>query len=75
MQTVTHRSCARSLRRAACAALLVIALGSFAVPATAVSTMGPADGVWLIDDTGAAVQIFDCSGLSLRPGHLAGESA
>ena len=63
MQTLTHRSCARSLRRAACAALLVIALGSFAVPATAVSTMGPADGVWLIDGTGAAVQIFDCSGL------------
>ena len=63
MQTLTHRSCARSLRRAACAALLVIALGSFAVPATAVSTMGPADGVWFIDGTGAAVQIFDCSGL------------
>jgi len=25
--------------------------------------MGPADGVWLIDGTGAAVQIFDCNGL------------
>jgi len=40
VQTLTHRSCARSLHRAACDALLVIALGSFAVPATAVSTMG-----------------------------------
>ena len=63
MQTLTRRSCVRSLRRAACAALLVIALWSFAVPATAVSTMGPADGAWFIDATGAAVQIFDCSGL------------
>ena len=62
MQTLTHRSCARSLRRAACAALLVIALSSFAVPGAAVSAMVP-DGAWFIDGTGAAVQIFDCSGL------------
>jgi hypothetical protein len=25
--------------------------------------MRPADGAWFIDDTGVAVQIFDCSGL------------
>jgi uncharacterized protein (DUF2147 family) len=43
--------------------LLVIALTSFAVPGTAVSAMVSADGAWLIDGTGAAVQIFDCSGL------------
>jgi uncharacterized protein (DUF2147 family) len=42
--------------------LLVIALSFFAVPGTAVSAMVSADGVWLIDGTGAAVQIFDCSG-------------
>jgi uncharacterized protein (DUF2147 family) len=63
MQTLTHRSRARSLRRAACAALLAIALTSFAVPGTAVPAIVSADGVWLIDGTGAAVQIFDCSGL------------
>ena len=62
MQTLAHHSCARSLRRAACAALLVIALSSFAVPGTAVSAIVP-EGAWFIDGTGAAVQIFDCSGL------------
>ena len=62
MQTLAHRSSARPLRRAACAALLVIALTSFAVPGTAVSAMRPADGTWFIDGTGVAVQIFDCSG-------------
>ena len=61
MQTLAHRSCARSLRRAACAALLVIALSSFAVPGAAVSAIVP-EGAWFIDGTGAAVQIFDCSG-------------
>jgi uncharacterized protein (DUF2147 family) len=25
--------------------------------------MGPADGAWFIDGTGAAIQIFDCGGL------------
>ena len=60
MQTLAHRSCARSLRRAACAALLVIALSSFAVPGTAVSAIVP-EGAWFIDGA-AAVQIFDCSG-------------
>jgi hypothetical protein len=74
MQTLAHRSCARSLRRAACAALLVIALGSFAVPVTAVSTMGPADGVWLIDGTGARPNLR-LQRPALRPDHLAGESA
>jgi uncharacterized protein (DUF2147 family) len=34
----------------------------FAVPGAAVSAMVP-DGAWRIDGTGAAVQIFDCSGL------------
>ena len=60
MQTLTQRSCARSLRRAACAALLVIALSSFAVPGAAVSAIVP-EGAWFIDGA-AAVQIFDCSG-------------
>ena len=60
MQTFAHGSCARSLRRAACAALLVIALSSFAVPGTAVSAIVP-EGTWFIDGA-AAVQIFDCSG-------------
>jgi uncharacterized protein (DUF2147 family) len=60
VQTLPDRPCARSLRRAA---LLVIALTSFTVPSTAVSTMVPADGAWFIGGTGAAVQIFDCSGL------------
>jgi uncharacterized protein (DUF2147 family) len=63
VQTLTHCSCARSLRRAACAALLAIALTSFAVPSTAVSAIVSADGVWLIEGTGAAIQIFDCGGL------------
>jgi hypothetical protein len=44
MQTLAHRSSARALRRAACAALLVIALTSFAVSGTAVSARRPADG-------------------------------
>src|SRR6201990_2744421 len=61
MQTLAHRPCARSLGRAACAALLVIALSSFAVPGAAVSAIVP-EGAWFIDGTGAAVQIFDCSG-------------
>jgi hypothetical protein len=41
--------------------LLVITLSSFAIPGTAVSAM-VTDGAWLIDGTGGAVQIFDCSG-------------
>jgi uncharacterized protein (DUF2147 family) len=61
MQTLAHRSCARSLGRAACAALLVVALSSFAVPGAAVSAIVP-EGAWSIDGA-AAVQIFDCSGL------------
>jgi uncharacterized protein (DUF2147 family) len=60
VQTLTQRYCARSLRRAACAALLVIALSSFAVPGAAVSAIVP-EGAWFIDGA-AAVQIFDCSG-------------
>jgi hypothetical protein len=54
--------CTGWLRRATRAALLVIALSSFAVPGAAVSAIVP-DGAWLIHGTGAAVQIFDCSGL------------
>jgi len=41
--------------------VLVIALSSVAVPGTAVSTEVP-DGAWFIDGSGAAIQIFDCSG-------------
>jgi len=54
--------CADWLRRAARAALLVIALSSFAAPSTAVSAVVP-DGAWFIDGTGGAVQIFDCGNL------------
>jgi hypothetical protein len=50
----------RARRRATCAALLVIALSSFAVPSAAVSAIVP-EGAWFIDGV-AAVQIFDCSG-------------
>ena len=60
MQTLAHGSCARSLRRAAFAALLVIALSVFTFPGTAVSALVP-QGAWFIDGA-AAVQIFDCSG-------------
>ena len=63
MQTFAHRCCARSLRQAARAALMVFTLSSFAVPGAAVLAVVPSDGVWFIDGTGAAVQIFDCSGL------------
>jgi uncharacterized protein (DUF2147 family) len=54
--------CADRLLRAARAALLVIALSSFGIPGAAVSAI-VTDGAWLIDGTGGAVQIFDCSGL------------
>jgi uncharacterized protein (DUF2147 family) len=63
VQTPAPVLCPNRLCRAARAALLVIALTSFAVLGTAVSAMGPADGAWFIDGTGVAVQIFDCSGL------------
>jgi uncharacterized protein (DUF2147 family) len=63
MQTLAHSSSARLLRRAACVALLVIALTSFVAPGTAVSAMRPADAAWFIDGTGAAIEIFECSGL------------
>jgi hypothetical protein len=33
------------------------------------------DGAWFLDGTGGAVQIFDCSGLLLRPDHLAVDGA
>jgi hypothetical protein len=56
VQTLVSLRCADWLRRAARATLLVIALSFFAVPGTAVSAMVSADGVWLIDGTGAAVQ-------------------
>jgi len=48
--------------RAARAASLVVALSLLAVPGTAVSADVP-DSAWFIDGTGAAIQIFDCSGL------------
>ena len=62
MQTPAPVRCTDWLRRAGGAASLVIALSSFAFPGTAASAMVP-DGAWLIDGTGGAVQIFDCSGL------------
>jgi uncharacterized protein (DUF2147 family) len=62
VQTPASLRCADWLRRAACAASLVIALSSFAVPGTAASAM-VSDGAWFIDGTGGAVQIFDCDGL------------
>ena len=62
MQTLASDRCADWLRRAARAALLVIGVSSFTVPGIGVSATLPVDGAWLIDGTGAAVQIFDCSG-------------
>ena len=62
MQTLASDRCANWLRRAARAALLVIGLSFFTVPGTGVSAAVPADGAWMVDGTGAAVQIFDCSG-------------
>jgi hypothetical protein len=61
VKTPASVRCADWLRRAACAASLVVALSSFAVPGTAVSAEVP-DGAWFIDGSGAAIQIFDCSG-------------
>jgi uncharacterized protein (DUF2147 family) len=63
VQTLASARCADWLRRTSRAALLVIALTSFAAPGTAVSGSLSADGAWFIDGTGVAVQIFDCSGL------------
>jgi Uncharacterized protein conserved in bacteria (DUF2147) len=62
VQTLASDRCANWLRRAAHAALLVIGLSFFTVPGTGVSAAVPADGAWMVDGTGAAVQIFDCSG-------------
>jgi uncharacterized protein (DUF2147 family) len=62
LQTSASIRCVDWLCRAARATVLVVALSSFAAPGTAVSATVPAEGVWLIDGTGAAVQIFDCSG-------------
>jgi uncharacterized protein (DUF2147 family) len=61
VQTRAPVRCADWLCRTASAALLVIALSFFAVPGTAVSVEVP-DGAWFIDGSGAAIQIFDCSG-------------
>ena len=60
MPTLASDRCADWLRRAARAALLVIGLSSFTVPSIGVSATLPVGGAWLIDGTGAAVQIFDC---------------
>jgi uncharacterized protein (DUF2147 family) len=62
VQTLASDHCADWLRRAARAALLVIGLSSFTVPGVGVSATVPAAGAWLIDGTGAAVEIFDCNG-------------
>jgi hypothetical protein len=50
------------LSRTARDASLGIALSCIAVSGATVSAIVP-DGAWLIDGTGAGVQIFDCSGL------------
>jgi uncharacterized protein (DUF2147 family) len=55
--------CADRLRRAAGAALLVIAATFVAVPGTAASGTLPDAGAWFVDGTGAALRIFNCSGL------------
>ena len=62
MQKLASFSCVDWLRRAARAASLVAALSVLGVPGTAVSADVP-DSAWFIDGTGAAIQIFDCSGL------------
>ncbi len=63
MRKSTSLGCADRLRRAAGAALLVIAATFFAVPGTAASATLPDAGAWFVDGTGAALQIFNCSGL------------
>ena len=62
MQTLASFSCVDWLRGTARAASLVAALSVLGVPGTAVSADVP-DSAWFIDGTGAAIQIFDCSGL------------
>ena len=61
MQTPASVHCADWLRRAARTASLVVVLSSFAVSGTAVPAEVP-DSAWFIDGTGAAIEIFDCSG-------------
>jgi hypothetical protein len=63
VQTSASVGCAERLRRAAGAALLVIAATFFAGTGTAVSATAPDAGAWFVDGTGAALQIFNCSGL------------
>ena len=74
MQTIAHRSCARSLRRAACAALLVIALSSFTVPGTAVSAIVPRRGV-VYRRHGGGRPNLRLQRPALRPDHLAADGA
>jgi len=62
VQTLASFSCVDWLLRAARAASLVVALSLLAIPGTAVSA-DVLDSAWFIDGTGAAIQIFDCSGL------------
>jgi len=62
VQTLASFSCVDWLRGTARAASLVAALSVLGVPGTAVSADVP-DSAWFIDGTGAAIQIFDCSGL------------
>jgi uncharacterized protein (DUF2147 family) len=54
--------CTDWLRHALAAALLVIASTFFAAPGNAAVSV-PAAGAWFIEGTGAALQIFNCSGL------------
>ena len=62
MQTSGSVGCTDWLRHALAAALLVIASTFFAAPGNAVSLAVPAAGPWFIEGTGAALQIFNCSG-------------
>jgi uncharacterized protein (DUF2147 family) len=61
--TSASAGCTDGRRHALAAALLVIALTFSAAPGNAVLTTVPGAGAWFIEGTGAALQIFDCSGL------------
>jgi uncharacterized protein (DUF2147 family) len=63
VQSPASAGCADRLRHVAAAALLVIAATFFAAPGIAVAATIPDAGAWFVDGTGAALRIFNCSGL------------
>jgi uncharacterized protein (DUF2147 family) len=63
VQTLASVGCADRLRHVAGAALLLIAATFFAVPGIAVAATIPDAGAWFVNGTGAALQLFNCSGL------------